>query len=573
MRREIHNSQVLNPLASFIGVTGLVVTSFYWYQGSDPVNAPKLAMLGLGAFAVFGVLSTNLKFIFKLSSAWVLLGVSIFLSGLVLPVVFADANKTQMIYGVYGRNTGFLAYFAFVILFVASHLLQTTEQITKVLKFFLFAVIFNQIISLLQTLGFNPLRVQDLFGTIIGTFGNPNFVSAFMGMSATMTTAFSFTYRRFTLAWTFFIFNSLCSAAFVFVSDSKQGLIILLSGLLLIFFFVLYHSGIKRLYLRLYSASLVIVVVLGFLGVANKGPLASLIYESSIGFRMRYWLAGLEMFRSHFLYGVGLNSYGDWYRSARDAESLVAPGVNVTSNSAHNIYIDFAANGGILLIIGYFILALLVVKNSYNAFRKSLSFDPILTTLFLGWLGYSLQGLVSIDQIGLTVWGWISGGLLIAYSRSVLSIQGTDQISESKAGKKIQVAPLPARSVIGMFIFSLVGGLIYFQSFLVDVKWGLALRSGNPNELTAAALSWPRDENKMGNAAFIFMQNKLESQGLELAREGTKTFPRSSSIWRMIFQSKNASFEERKSALEMMIKLDPRNEELKNLLTLAGSNQ
>jgi hypothetical protein len=394
-----------------------------------------------------------------------------------------------------------------------------------------------------------------------------------MGMAAVMTIAFSFTYKRFTKAWMLLTLNSLLSIWLVLVSNSKQGLIIVVAGLMLIFLIWIYHSGLNRNYLRSYILFLALALALGVLGIANKGPLASLIYESSIGFRIRYWIAGIEMFREHFFYGVGLNSYGDWYRFSRDAESIVSPGLEVTANSAHNIYIDFAANGGVLLILGYLILALLVLKSSFKAFKNSPDFDPILSTLFVGWVGYSMQGLVSIDQIGLTVWGWILGGLLIAYSNSTGNNLVAGNTNDKNTKKKTEVSALPARSAIGIFVFTLLGGLIYFQSFLVDVKWGAALRSGNPNDLTTAALSWPRDENKIGNASYIFIQNQLDTQSLELAKEGVKNFPRSTSLWRLIFQNKSASIEERKSALEMMIKLDPRNEELKRLLALAGPNQ
>jgi hypothetical protein len=549
------------------------VTSFYWYQGTDPVNVPKLAMIGLGTFAVIGLLITNFRVPLRLTSKWVFVGLFVFLIGLLIPILFSGANITQMLYGVYGRNTGLLAYFAFATLFLGSQLLQTVGQIRKVLIYFLVAIIFNQVISLLQVLGFNPLRVNDLFGTIIGTFGNPNFISAFMGMSAIMTMAFSFNYKKFSKEWLFFALVCIGSIALVFISKSKQGLIIVLSGTMLIIFFLLFYSQVRRIYVGIYSGFLISAIALGLLGITNKGPLASFIYESSIGFRMRYWLAGVEMFKSNFFHGVGLNSYGEWYRASRDAKSIISPGVEVTANSAHNIYIDFAANGGIFLILGYAILAILVMKSSYLAFKKSASFDPILTTIFVGWFGYSIQGLVSIDQIGLTIWGWILGGLLIAYSKIGFNESDETITKEAKVNKKTEPKQLPARSAVGMFVFMLIGGLIYFQPFLVDIKWGSALRSGNPVELTSAALNWPRDENKIGNAAFIFMQNKLESQGLELAREGAKTFPRSTSIWRLIFQNQSASLEERKSALEKMIELDPRNDELKRLLALAGPGQ
>jgi hypothetical protein len=425
----------------------------------------------------------------------------------------------------------------------------------------------------MQIFGMNPLRASDMFQTIIGTLGNPNFISAFMGMSATMTMAYVLNYSRFTKGWVTFSFLSVLSVVLVFISDSKQGLIIVLFGVMLLIFFKILYSKLSRVYVAVYLVFMSVSVLFGLLGVANKGPLATYIYESSIGFRMRYWTAGIEMFKTHLFQGVGLNSYGDWYRTARDAQSVIAPGLEVTSNSAHNIYIDYAANGGFFLIFAYSILVLLVFKISFQAFRSLKAFDPILVTLFLGWVGYSLQGLVSIDQIGLTVLGWLLGGLVISYSRIVIATRNEDILQPVKEKKKITSSALPARSVVGVFAFVLLAGLIYFQAFLTDIKWGIALRTGDPTQLTASALNWPRDEYRIGKASAIFMENNLESRGLELAREGVTIFPRSFPLWRLIFQNKSASFEERKSALEKMIILDPKNEEIKRLLALAGTNQ
>jgi O-antigen ligase len=573
MQQKIDCSQLLNPLSKIIGLTGFAVSSFFWWQGSDPVNAPKLAVLGLGAFAVLGLLITNLQMVTRLSTKTVLVGSILFIAALISSLLFSGANIWQMIYGVSGRNTGLLAYVAFALLFFAAHLLNSREQVTRVMKYLLGGILFNQIISLMQIFGMNPLRASDMFQTIIGTLGNPNFISAFMGMSAIMTMAYVLNYSRFTKGWITFSFLSVLSVVLVFISDSKQGLIIVLFGVMLLIFFKILYSKLSRLYVAVYLVFMSVSVLFGLLGVANKGPLATYIYESSIGFRMRYWTAGIEMFKTHFFQGVGLNSYGDWYRTARDAQSVIAPGLEVTSNSAHNIYIDYAANGGFFLIVAYLVLVLLVLKNSFQAFKSLKEFDPTLVALFLGWVGYSLQGLVSIDQIGLTVWGWLLGGLVISYSRIVQSANNESSLQPVKEKKKSTPTALPARSVVGVFVFVLIGGMIYFQAFLTDIKWGTALRTGDPTQLTASALNWPRDEYRIGKAAAIFMDNELEPRGLELAREGVKTFPRSYSLWRLIFQNKSASFEERKSALEKMIILDPRNEELKRLLALAGTNQ
>ena len=573
MAQNVNQSNVLNPLSKLIGLTGFTVSSFFWWQGSDPVNVPKLAMLGLGAFAIIGLLLTNNKLVIKLSSKWVLAGTSIFLISLLPSLFFSEANSSQMIFGVLGRNTGFLAYFAFAITYFAAHLLQTEEQVSRVLKYLFAALLFNQTICIMQILGLNPLRASDMFQTIIGTLGNPNFISAYMGMSAIMMMAYTFKFIKFTKVWFIFCALSLFSIGLVVISDSKQGLIIVFSGAMLLLFFKIMYSKLNKAILISYTLFMALSVALGLLGVANKGPLSSYIYESSIGFRMRYWLAGIEMFKQNPFQGVGLNSYGDWYRGTRDAQSVISPGLEVTSNSAHNIYIDYAANGGIFVVSAYFILVALVLKSAFKAFKSLKVFDPTLVALFLGWFGYSLQGLVSIDQIGLTVSGWLLGGLIISYSKIITSPRVDTKIQEVKVKKNSQPSTLPAQSVVGVFLFVLIGGLIYSQAFLTDIKWGTALRTGDPAQLTASALNWPRDEYRMGKASAIFMSNNLEPRGLELAREGVKTFPRSFSLWRLIFRNSTASISERKIALEKMIELEPRDQELKRLLALADTNK
>ena len=47
---------------------------------------------------------------------------------------------------------------------------------------------------------------------------------------------------------------------------------------------------------------------------------------------------------------------------------------------------------------------------------------PIVIALFASWVSFQAQSLISIDNIGLTIWGWILGGVLI----------GLHKLSESR---------------------------------------------------------------------------------------------------------------------------------------------
>jgi O-antigen ligase len=60
------------------------------------------------------------------------------------------------------------------------------------------------------------------------------------------------------------------------------------------------------------------------------------------------------MGKEHPLTGVGMDSYGDWYRRARSENAAtVLPGPKTITNAAHNVVIDFFAFGGWPLLLAY----------------------------------------------------------------------------------------------------------------------------------------------------------------------------------------------------------------------------
>ena len=97
-----------------------------------------------------------------------------------------------------------------------------------------------------------------------------------------------------------------------------------------------------------------------FLGLINAGPLAGYLYKPSLEARGFYWRAGIRMLIEHPFFGVGMDGFGDWYRRARTLEdTLFNPGL--ASNTAHNVFIDIASNGGFPLIALYLAILGLVI--------------------------------------------------------------------------------------------------------------------------------------------------------------------------------------------------------------------
>jgi len=537
----------------------LVLTTLgFWRNGTDPVNIPKLLLLGgfsglvLGNVVVAKLYKAN-KMIFNL--------VGFFVLALTIPLAFASAPLVQQFYGISGRNTGFLAYLFLAILFLGAATLPRESDYQAFPRAILIAGYGSALFCILELLGLNLLGAVNNFGAIIGTLGNPNFVSAFSGMITVGSFALSLNPKFKSNQKIVFVALSLLSLFLVIKSKSFQGL----GATFLGFFFVLllfaFYRRIWTLFYGLIAAGVVGGLLIA-LGLFEKGPLGSSVYQFTLPIRIQYWQAGLKMLFDHPFTGVGLNSYGDWYRFARDADALITPGATVTTNVAHNVYIDFASNGGFFLLFTFSALFGATFYYSFKALRKIRNFDGLLISCLSVWIVYLITAFFSIDQLGLAVWGWVVGGALIGISKNIL---GADETSGDK-GKKISAiekSKIIERNATNALIPQLLLFLIFVGSvtpaFKGDLDWAQARRSGQAQVIAEQVVKWPQDEIRYSNAMYSFLKSGLEGQAVPLTLEGLQMFPRSSVLWNYLYQNPKTPVEQRNRAREKLLELDPLN--------------
>lgn len=536
----------------------VLVTLGFWRNGTDPVNIPKLLLLGafsgliLGNVLVARLYSEN-KVVFNL--------VGFFLVALTIPLIFASAPLVQQFFGIQGRNTGFLAYLFLAFLFLGAATLPRESDYQAIPRAILIAGYGSAIVCVLELLGTNVLGAINNFGAIIGTLGNPNFVSAFSGMITVGAFALALNATFSLNQKLVYVFLSGTSLFLVTMSKSFQGLGATFAG---IFFVTLLFLYFKRLWFFFYSLVLAGIVggTLIAVGLFEKGPLATTVYQYTLPIRVQYWQAGLKMLFDHPFTGVGLNSYGDWYRATRDADALVTPGPTVTTNVAHNVYIDFASGGGFLLLISFSLLFGATFFYSVKALRKLERFDALLVSALGVWVVYLITAFFSIDQLGLAVWGWIIAGALIGISRNIL---GTSETPDEK-GKKISAAEkskMIERNATNALIPQLLIFLIFVgavtPAFKGDLDWAKASRSGQAQIIAEQVGKWPQDEIRYSNAMLSFLKSGLESQAVPLTLRGTQLFPRSSVLWNYVYQNPKTPVEQRNIAWEKLRELDPLN--------------
>ncbi len=397
---------------------GVPAISLFILTGSvtDPVNLTKFFVLGGVASGVLAIVLARFSGLLWRSEKFVVLIVLLFLAAGISAVAMSELPLTQNLYGVYGRNTGFLAYLFLAVLLIGALVLRQQESFDR-LFYGLFVTGLVNVIYCGWVVTFGDfIGWNNPYGNILGLFGNPNFIGAFLGIWISATTGFFLTRKLEFWKKAAFVALLLLALYEVYSSRAVQGVVVTSSGLATVFFFYIRSRTQNNRALIGYSVPVIGFGLLALAGALQKGPLAEIVYKVSVSLRGVYWRAGIEMGIANPLTGVGMDGYGDWYRPFRsEYAATTLPGPTVVTNSAHNIPIDIFAYGGFPLVIPYLIIVLMGAKSILLVMHRTRVYDPTFVALSVGWIGYQLQSLISINQIGLAAWGWVLTGALIAY--------------------------------------------------------------------------------------------------------------------------------------------------------------
>jgi tetratricopeptide (TPR) repeat protein len=154
----------------------------------------------------------------------------------------------------------------------------------------------------------------------------------------------------------------------------------------------------------------------------QKGPLASILYKDSISVRGYYWRAALEMFFAKPIFGVGTDQYGSFFRFYKDSSYVVRYGSEITSSNAHNVFLQLFSTCGLITGCCYIIITFGILNIALRKIIKDETNQDILFLgLFVAWISFQMQSLISIDNIALSIWGWVFGGLLLNKSLNLSS--------------------------------------------------------------------------------------------------------------------------------------------------------
>jgi len=548
--------------------TILVITNIV----SDPVNVTKLLSIGIIAAAIAGLLIFKSNAQIWQSSKWLSISLLLFMVTSAWATINSDSPIQQNIYGTFGRNTGLLAYLALGVISLGASSISNMKNLRNILYGFGAAGLINIIYCFIAWQFKDPINWSNPYGAILGTFGNPNFISSFLGMVILGLTAYALQPKVKSSLRLLLAAISGLALAEIISSNSIQGLVVTSFGIVLVVFHKIRSLNFNSKILRITVMPTYLVVIsigglLALLGALQKGPLSQYIYKPSVSLRGEYWRAGINMALDKPFTGVGMDSYGDWYRRARDAQALIVPGPNTVTNAAHSVPIDFLAYGGFPLFIAYLSFVVVGVIAIVRVFRRLREFDWVFVSISGIWLAYHLQSLISINQIGLTIWGWLLTGSLVAYERITrlqadsgsMKSQGTR--SRSSKGEKNQYFSPSLVAGVG----AVIGALVFIPPFNTDVQWRSGVVKGDAAQIKKALTSsylTPSDTSHLLQSVQILEQNKLYDEAYFYAKQLVNFNPESFDAWKTISLISKSTQEEKNIAMKEMQRLDPKNKEL-----------
>jgi len=418
-QNEISKKNFSSSSSVWLLLFGSSIISLYFNtKFIDPFNTPKLIILLLMAGWMLGHLVDMQRkklFLFSPETKLFLIACTCFFSSLLISLIFSDQTLIGLI-GETQRRNGFLTYLALLIAFIYTYFKFDSIYLLRLFKVFTTLGLILGSYGILQATGRDFVSWVNPYNPIITTLGNPNFASAMFAMICTFT-SLVLRVRSIQIHFKFLALACLVlSAVCMYLSQSRQGLVA--TGFAIVFYLVVNALITNNRFKVIIVLSGLIASAVSALGMIQIGPFSQFLYKDSVSVRGFYWRAGLKMFESEPLTGVGMDRYGAFFKEFREVEYALRYGFEITSSNAHNTFIQFFATGGLFLGLSYLALTFLVLVRGLQLVRNTQGDARAFSLAILStWVAFQSQSFISIDNIGLSIWGWVLGGIILSLYR------------------------------------------------------------------------------------------------------------------------------------------------------------
>ena len=358
LNRVKNNRLILLTGALFLALATVHIPIPVFPHAFDKNSSVEFLTLILAAalFALFILIKRD-RFVFSgrgVQAIWALFIV-------VAISTFLSSDPISSLTGDSGRYAGAISLLCLLV--VAIYHAQFSEaQIKKLISLYLGGVWVVAVLGILQ-----HFKVIDFPGDIgvTSTLGNMDFFAAFLGTSFPL---FLYLIIESSKRTRIFIALGVLTSLYALYLPGRRQAYVDLALTLIVFLVYLGRRFIPRLdfSLNVKTAFLTIGFVIWIEGIfllpfiGKSIPLLG--NDGQVQIRGRFWVAALNQFMSHPLFGVGPDQYGNHYEQYRTLEDVrLFP--TILSNDAHASTVQTLATVGIIGSAAFILLLVVLVRS------------------------------------------------------------------------------------------------------------------------------------------------------------------------------------------------------------------
>jgi len=308
--------------------------------------------------------------------------------------------------------------------------------------------------GMFEVFGFDMLHSHfQTEGRISSTLGNPVFFGSFLAVSLPMLLAKALlSPRDDKRVWDHpvVLYGLLClGTAMLFSTISRAAWLGVFAGSSL----VLYQKIVSKKELQApkknYWMLLIVAgILLGVIFSASINSGVTRVFDKartsgSLDSRVEIWKSSLPMIADRPLSGYGLGQTGDWFNKYTTLG--LARLENSYNDRAHNIYLQTAIDGGLLLLLIQLWLVIFAISKGAKAMKRGE--NRIAVGLVGGIIGYLVQGFFGIATIDLSIFFWfiMGAGIGTATKRSTYTLR-----RQLRKGLALRATVLPLLLILAM---------------------------------------------------------------------------------------------------------------------------